>query len=54
MFSSKLSWWSRNTLGNIFEAIKEKEKIVANLEDLFNHDNSVANMVKLNKSNAHL
>lgn len=49
-----LSWWSKNTVGDIFAINKDKEKKVAELEDICIHDNSVENIVRLNESNAQL
>ncbi|XP_060182093.1 uncharacterized protein LOC132611726 [Lycium barbarum] len=50
--SKKLSWWSRNIIGDIFELTKTMEKRVADLEDVCLQDNSTTNMVNLNEANA--
>ncbi|XP_059310656.1 uncharacterized protein LOC132062015 [Lycium ferocissimum] len=50
----KLSWWSNNILGDIFEATKTKEKQVADLEEICLQENSGENMEKYNEANAKL
>ncbi|XP_060200341.1 uncharacterized protein LOC132628591 [Lycium barbarum] len=48
----KLSEWSRNTLGNIFETTKKMEARIAQLEEVCLRDNSEENRMAYNNANA--
>lgn len=48
----KLSEWSRNIVGNIFDQIKDLDNKVANLETTLISDNSKINRTTLNHANA--
>ncbi|XP_060181961.1 uncharacterized protein LOC132611561 [Lycium barbarum] len=52
--TKNLSWWSRNCIGDIFNNTKEKEKMVAELEDQCQQNNNEENRMKLNQANANL
>ncbi|XP_009614640.1 uncharacterized protein [Nicotiana tomentosiformis] len=49
-----LSSWSRNTIGNIFDKIKELQNRLAELEDRCLNDNSECNRMEYNNVNAQL
>ncbi|XP_059285826.1 uncharacterized protein LOC132039345 [Lycium ferocissimum] len=48
----KLSEWSRNTLGNIFETTKKMEARITQLEEMCIRDNSEKNRMTYNNANA--
>lgn len=48
----KLSEWSRNSIGNIFDKVNKLEKRVADTEMKILSDNSEANRAELNHTNA--
>ncbi|XP_049388406.1 uncharacterized protein LOC125852750 [Solanum stenotomum] len=50
--TKQLSWWSRNCIGNIFNNTKNKEKLVADMEEQCQRNNTEDNRMKLNQANA--
>ncbi|KAH0712733.1 hypothetical protein KY289_008692 [Solanum tuberosum] len=49
--TKQLSWWSRNCIGNIFNNTKNKEKLVADMEEQCQRNNTEENRMKLNQAN---